>query len=434
MVPVEVALASIRAALDHVDPDRTRLAPEARLRMATTARNLTGRLDALASVLLGEADRANASERSMGTPLSSYLAVDQNLTRREAAGQVHRAAALAAHPILGEAAVAGRVKAGQVRVISSALDAMAPQLDAAQQARAEERYVGLAASLDSDALAKAAPRVLAEVAPKNADESLETRLQREAEAAHESRSLRFWRQAGSVRFEGSLSRLAGEQFIALVDAHLEALRRTAVEARDPGYAANTPEQRRADALANLLRAASASRPERGVGVAQVVVKLDYDQLRAGAVGAGVVGDGAQLSAGELRRVCCDADLIPVVLPRRQRSARRGPNKRLVTPAIKTALLVRDGGCVLPGCTEPPAGCEAHHITPWWAGGETKLTNLVLLCHRHHALIEPARYALRDQWQVQIGVDHLPEILPPSRHPQAGQWLRHSRLCMERTAS
>ncbi|HQY98508.1 MAG TPA: HNH endonuclease signature motif containing protein, partial [Propionicimonas sp.] len=88
----------------------------------------------------------------------------------------------------------------------------------------------------------------------------------------------------------------------------------------------------------------------------------------------------------------------------------------------------------PGCTEPPAGCEAHHITPWWAGGETKLTNLVLLCHRHHALIEPARYALRDQWQVRIGVDHLPEILPPSRHPQAGQWLRHSRLCMERTAS
>ena len=82
--------------------------------------------------------------------------------------------------------------------------------------------------------------MLAKVAPADADELLETKLQREAEAAHHNRSLRFWRQGGSVRFAGSLPKLAGEQFITLLDAHSEALRRTAVEARDPLYVNATP--------------------------------------------------------------------------------------------------------------------------------------------------------------------------------------------------
>lgn len=258
LVPVEVALASIRAALSSVDPDRSRLAPETRLQVATSARALTGRLDALASVLLGEADAANASQRAAGTPTSSWLAIDQNLTRRESAGLLHRAGELAQHPTLATAAIQGTVSPGQARTISNVLDSLTSQLNPAQQGKAEEVLVGLATTMDSDELAKAAPQVLARVAPATADEVLATKLQREAEAAHQVRSLRFWRQAGQVRFEGSLPKMIGEQFITLVDAHSEALRRTAVEARDPRYTNDTPEQRRADALTNLLRHAATS--------------------------------------------------------------------------------------------------------------------------------------------------------------------------------
>ena len=313
LLPVDEALAQVHAVLNRVDPDRAQLAPEARLRAAMTARGLSGRLDALASVLLGEADAARASERATGTPMSTWMAIDQNLTKREAAGALHRAAELAAHPVLGAAAVAGRVSTGQVRAINTVLGGLAPQLDAGQQAQAEQLLVGMADQLDSDALSKAAPQVLARVAPAGANQLLETTLQREAEAAQRNRSLRFWRQGGSVRFEGCLPRVDGEQFITLIDTHGEALRRTAVEARDPLFTAATPEQRRADALIHLLRHAATARPQPGVGAAKVIVKLDYDQLKAGAAGAGVVGDSVQLSAGELRRVCCDAEIIPVVL-------------------------------------------------------------------------------------------------------------------------
>jgi hypothetical protein len=55
------------------------------------------------------------------------------------------------------------------------------------------------------------------------------------------------------------------------------------------------------------------------------------------------------------------------------------SSRTVTPAQLTALQVRDGGCVHPGCTRTAAFCDAHHVQHWSQGGATDLSNLVLLC-------------------------------------------------------
>ncbi len=104
----------------------------------------------------------------------------------------------------------------------------------------------------------------------------------------------------------------------------------------------------------------------------------------------------------------------------------GRAERLVTPELRDALIARDKGCVFPGCDAPPGRSDAHHITPWWAGGTTSLANLVLLCHTHHPITEPARFALRDQWQVRIAADGLPEFIPPTRIDPTGQPLRHHR--------
>ncbi len=49
---------------------------------------------------------------------------------------------------------------------------------------------------------------------------------------------------------------------------------------------------------------------------------------------------------------------------------------------------------------PPAGkvrakhCDAHHIVHWADGGETKLSNLVLLCRRHHRLLHEGEFRVR----------------------------------------
>lgn len=241
------ALAVIADALNRIDHDRSRLDPASRLACAKLARGLAGRMKALATVLLAEADRAQASLRATGTPTTSWLGIDQKLSKREAAGALHRAKELAQHQAVGAAATAGEIGTGQARAISRVLDAIAPQLDAGQQQAAEQLMVGLAHTMDADQLAKAATRVLAEVAPASAEELVETRLQREAEAAQRNRSLRFLRDGGSVRFDGSLPRVEAEEWMVLLDAHAESQRRTALEARDPLAAGLTPEQRRADA-------------------------------------------------------------------------------------------------------------------------------------------------------------------------------------------
>jgi hypothetical protein len=420
------ALTAMERLLDRVEVDRSSVAAATRLEWVRTARRVSDRLQALTTLLVAEADRARASERSTGTPMESWLGLGENLSRREAASVVHQARSLGGHQAVGEAAVAGRIGTGQARAISKVLDSLAPELDAAQQASAEQVLVKLARQLDADALSKSAGRVLEQVVPDGAGDVQERRLQREVERAHRQRSFRFFPEGAAIRFDGSLPRLEGERFMALIDSHSEALRRTAVEARDPLAQPLTPQQRRADALMALLRAAESGREAGGGPGARVLVKLDYDKLRAQAVGAGRIGEGEDLSAGELRRLCCDAGLIPLVLGTRSEVLDVGKESRLVTPAIRAALIQRDGGCVFPGCDVPAARCEAHHLLPWWAGGPTALWNLVLLCPHHHGVVEPARFGGRDQWQVRIDSDGRPEFVAPRRLGLNGTALRHER--------
>ena len=421
-----VALAEIERVLDRIDTDRAGLDDRTRLAWVRAARRVRSRVEALAGLLVAEADRAGASERAAGTPMTSWLGMGENLSRREAAGAVYQARALGEHPAVGAAAASGELGTGQARAITRVLDGLSAQLDSAQQVQAEQVLVELAGQLDADQLSRSASRVLERVVPARAGELLERRLQSEAEAAYRQRSLRFFRDGAGVRFDGSLPRVEAEQWIALLDAHGEALRRSAIEARDPLAVPPGPEQRRADALIALIRSAGKAKPVPGAGTPTVIVRLDYHRLQEQAAGAGLIGDGERLSAGELRRICCDAGLVPAVLGAASEVLDVGREARLVTRAIRTALIQRDSGCTFPGCDARPAVCEAHHIVPWWAGGSTALSNLTLLCHHHHALVEPARYATRDQWQVRIAEDGLPEYTPPARQDPERKPIRHHR--------
>jgi hypothetical protein len=67
----------------------------------------------------------------------------------------------------------------------------------------------------------------------------------------------------------------------------------------------------------------------------------------------------------------------------------------VTAAQRRALAARDLGCAARCCTRPPAACDAHHLTARADGGATTLSNLVLLCRRHHVLWHLGRTTLAD---------------------------------------
>jgi hypothetical protein len=51
--------------------------------------------------------------------------------------------------------------------------------------------------------------------------------------------------------------------------------------------------------------------------------------------------------------------------------------------LRRAVAVRDRGCRFPGCDQPVAACQPHHIIPRAQDGPTCLTNLMLLCSFHH---------------------------------------------------
>lgn len=150
----------------------------------------------------------------------------------------------------------------------------------------------------------------------------------------------------------------------------------------------------------------------------VVTTMDEQSLRERAEQAGLLPHGALVSAGELRRLLCDAQLTPVVLGTASEPLDVGRTHRLVTPAIRKAVTLRDGGCIFPNCHQPQTRCEAHHVIPWWAGGPTSTENLVLLCPHHHAVVEPDRFNPRaDQWRVEFHPKtRKPTVRPPQRAP------------------
>ncbi len=73
----------------------------------------------------------------------------------------------------------------------------------------------------------------------------------------------------------------------------------------------------------------------------------------------------------------------------------GRTTRVVQPAQRSALAVRDGGCVFPDCDRPLAWCEAH-LRHWLHGGPTDLANLALLCRAHHRAVHEGGWRLTRQ--------------------------------------
>ena len=64
----------------------------------------------------------------------------------------------------------------------------------------------------------------------------------------------------------------------------------------------------------------------------------------------------------------------------------GKATEVIPPHLRRAVILRDRHCAAPGCQQPPAACQVHHIRPRRKGGRTKLSNLLLLCTFHHLIL------------------------------------------------
>jgi hypothetical protein len=93
--------------------------------------------------------------------------------------------------------------------------------------------------------------------------------------------------------------------------------------------------------------------------------------------------------------------------------------RTIPPGVRRALHHRDRSCRFPGCGVRFG--QGHHLRHGAQGGPTTLSNLALLCRRHHRAVHEEGYRLDRQSDGELRFRRpdgrlLPEVPPPPEVP------------------
>ena len=360
MSVVRPRLADLRVQLDEVRRERARL-------------------DAVEASIVRDMD---AIMRDPDHP--DFVVADAELVRsaglshRDAKRVIARAATLDVVPGFDAALATGAVTAGHVDALAAGLAKLSP----ADQVRLVDRGHSLLANAQRLSVDEFAKTVRVEVARAQSDGGL-SRFERQRRSTY----LKVWNDAdGMIHLRGAFDPERGTALAARLDARVEALFHsgdtdTPVEVM-PGVEPN--DHRRALALIDMSKGVAdinGSRPAR----AEIIVHVDLETLRSGLHDSGLptTQHGVELPVETLRRLACDADIIPVVLNGHSVPLDVGKAKRLATVHQRRALAAVHPTCAFPNCTVKFAHCEPHHLTPWEHGGPTDLHNLVPLCSQHH---------------------------------------------------
>ena len=215
---------------------------------------------------------------------------------------------------------------------------------------------------------------------------------KEAERLREQRRLKVSTTIlGMVRVDGDLDPETGETMLAALRDCMDADRRR----RDP-QDQRTPAQRRVDALGEICRR-WLDMPDRPLVAGErphVAVIVDLEALEGKAGWRSEFEHVGPVHPEIVRQWACDASLTRVVTRARSEPLDVGRRTVVVPAPMRRAVIVRDGHCRFPGCDRPPPWCDAHHIKHWADGGMTAISNLLLLCRRHHRLVhQPGGFRL-----------------------------------------
>jgi hypothetical protein len=252
----------------------------------------------------------------------------------------------------------------------------------------------------------------------------------DTETQNKRRSLHVYRtDDGTVVVKGRLAPEVGALLIKALDAAREALyqQQRARVAAAGQVSAETParvdmppvEQQQADALALLAETALHHGIDPGAPGEryQVVVHVDDPVLAdADHPGQSVLEDGARVSAETSQRLACDASRVVMRHDGDGNLLEVGARTRTIPPALRRALQHRDQGCRFPGCHARFG--QGHHIRHWAHGGPTTLSNLALLCRRHHRAVHEEGYHVERRADGELTFRNpygwaIPEVPPPT---------------------
>ncbi len=425
--------------------------------VVTGCERLRSVLDAVELAVVAEVEATGAAAHLGWASTKDFVTAVAGQRRGYGPRLVRLATALSTdRAATGAALAAGAISRAQAQVITAAVDRLPGQRGL--RAAAEALLIEQAGTRDATELAEAARTVLERLDPDGVERRDEAALAAQERSAHLGRFLAIVEDGlGGVHLKGRGS---------IEDAaHLKAML-LSLSAPDPtgrpgacGGTPGTPDgpgrpdgtggaggggsgrscgtdgcahdgrdprehgTRMWDALieasrllssTDLLPTSHGQRPRIGITIA-------YDALTT-QLGSGILDTGERLSAAAVRRLACDAEILPYVLGSRSQILDVGRTSRLVTLGIWLALIARDRHCAFPGCRRPPIACDAHHLLHWIHGGPTSLDNLVLVCRTHHTLLHTT------PWQVRLHPhDHRPEFVPPPHLDPTGTPRRRQPL-------
>jgi len=230
----------------------------------------------------------------------------------------------------------------------------------------------------------------------------------ELERQRRRRRFRRWTDRDTGMWKGliEVDPVTGAKLSAAIDAKVAAVRRRGGNATADGV---TFDHIEVDALVELVTGPGTSgTTAAGTGtgtekfvdpdlrrVPEVCVHVDLATLLDGTHAHGLceLADGTPLPVSTVLRLCCEADIVPIVIgldgqPVDAGRAIRRPNRkqrRLLRAMYRT--------CAHPTCTITFDRCEIHHIVPWERLGPTDIANLLPLCAAHHHLVHEGRWML-----------------------------------------
>lgn len=402
--PLQACVETIAGALDEATgSDPLYLATDAKAGLLVELARLEARLAGLKLSVLAHADDVAAEAGARST--ASWLAHTTRTHRAGAAQEGRLATALEqTYPATGSALRAGEVNIAQARVIGTALDALpATRLGAEVMSRAERTLIEYAADFGPDDLTRLARRILDVVAPDVAEEIERQALDREEQQAYAKTRLSTRPLGpGLTRITIDLPTATAAILTSALHAHTSPRRDQQDSTdRDPATGERLPhDQLLGRAFCALLEHLPVDLlPSHGRSPVTVIVTVGLDQLQRDTGTATLTGgtdatggEGAPLSLHQLRRLACQARIMPAVLDGRSQVLDLGRASRFFSTAQRHAHALRHPRCQAEGCTIPATWCEAHHRRdPWARGGTTDRADLALLCSHHHHRAHDSAY-------------------------------------------
>ncbi len=323
------------------------------------------------------------------------LASAANISRIDAFREVSRAKTLGAFPHLEQAFEQGRIGSAHIDAVARATHQLTED-EKAKLASRSDWLNNVATHATPDNFARA---VKSEVERIHADGGV-TRLERQRRDA----SLRHWidRESGMFHIAGRLDPENGLRVIGKLDNTVERLFHAALPETCP---IDDRKHGHLNALAflELIDAATFTSPlTKGAMIsspharAEVSVVIDLKTLRSGLHEHSIVrtGHDAELPLETVRRMACEAEIIPVVLNSKGVVLDIGRASRLATRYQRKAIEAMYSHCAIPDCKVPIAQCQPHHIDYWRDEGPTDMNNLLPLCPHHNRNVHEGNWKLK----------------------------------------